>query len=176
MDVVELEDHLEHHGILGMKWGVRRYQNKDGSLTAAGRQRYLNDDGSYNDTAKKEIPQTALSDDELRRTINRIQMEKQYKELTSKEKGRISKMISKALDNLVDSGARLISDSIIKKLRGKSLDDYDGDDLKDLMEDNESLSARDVAQLAKYIKNKQKIETYLKKGKIDDNDDKDDDD
>ena len=31
---------LAHHGILGMKWGVRRYQNKDGSLTAAGRVRY----------------------------------------------------------------------------------------------------------------------------------------
>lgn len=31
---------LEHHGILGMKWGVRRYQNKDGSLTAAGKKRY----------------------------------------------------------------------------------------------------------------------------------------
>ncbi len=31
---------LEHHGILGMKWGVRRYQNKDGSLTAAGKHRY----------------------------------------------------------------------------------------------------------------------------------------
>ena len=34
------EDHLEHHGILGMKWGQRRYQNPDGSLTEEGKQRY----------------------------------------------------------------------------------------------------------------------------------------
>ena len=33
-------DYISHHGILGMKWGVRRYQNKDGSLTSVGRERY----------------------------------------------------------------------------------------------------------------------------------------
>ena len=38
--VVPSDKDLMHHGILGMKWGVRRYQNKDGSLTAAGRKRY----------------------------------------------------------------------------------------------------------------------------------------
>lgn len=32
-------NYLEHHGILGMKWGIRRYQNKDGTLTAAGKRR-----------------------------------------------------------------------------------------------------------------------------------------
>ena len=32
-------DSLTHHGIKGMKWGVRRYQNKDGSLTDAGKKR-----------------------------------------------------------------------------------------------------------------------------------------
>lgn len=36
----EQQDFLMHHGILGQKWGIRRYQNKDGSLTDAGRKRY----------------------------------------------------------------------------------------------------------------------------------------
>ena len=37
---------LCHHGIKGQKWGVRRYQNADGSLTPAGKKKYYNDDGS----------------------------------------------------------------------------------------------------------------------------------
>ena len=42
-----MNDHiyLAHHGIKGMKWGVRRFQNEDGSLTSAGKARY-NDDGT----------------------------------------------------------------------------------------------------------------------------------
>ena len=35
-----MNNYIEHHGIKGMHWGVRRYQNPDGSLTAAGRKRY----------------------------------------------------------------------------------------------------------------------------------------
>lgn len=35
--------HLAHHGIKNQKWGIRRYQNEDGSLTAEGRKRYGTD-------------------------------------------------------------------------------------------------------------------------------------
>ena len=44
---------LYHHGVKGQKWGVRRYQNSDGSLTAAGRKRYLNPDGSLTVKGRK---------------------------------------------------------------------------------------------------------------------------
>lgn len=40
------EDELYHHGIKGQKWGVRRYQNKDGSLTNKGKKRYSDDNSS----------------------------------------------------------------------------------------------------------------------------------
>lgn len=58
--MIYYEQELYHHGVKGMKWGVRRYQNSDGSLTAAGRKRYgISDDGQMSGkgirTAAKDI-------------------------------------------------------------------------------------------------------------------------
>lgn len=47
------DDELSHHGIPGMKWGVRRFQTKDGGLTNLGRKRYSDKDGSLNKRGKK---------------------------------------------------------------------------------------------------------------------------
>ena len=51
------DDYLAHYGVVGMKWGVRRYQNADGSLTAAGKKRQARIDASdarYKQRQKKQ--------------------------------------------------------------------------------------------------------------------------
>lgn len=46
-----MDDELMHYGIKGQKWGIRRYQNEDGSLTAAGRKKYRQEIRSENKKA-----------------------------------------------------------------------------------------------------------------------------
>lgn len=75
---------LYHHGILGQKWGVRRYQNKDGTLTAAGKARYDSDPNKAEKADRKNAVENrrTLSDTELKKRIERLKMEAEFKRLT----------------------------------------------------------------------------------------------
>ena len=66
-----MNEELYHHGILGQKWGIRRFQNSDGSLTSEGKRRYDNDSHSKSDNnAKSETSEKSKSRAKnLKRTV-----------------------------------------------------------------------------------------------------------
>lgn len=78
--------YLQHYGIKGMKWGVRRYQNKDGSLTAEGKARERKKTSGWSKDAKearrlKRKSVNQLTNQELRTLNNRLNLEDNYKRL-----------------------------------------------------------------------------------------------
>lgn len=83
---------LYHHGVKGMHWGVRRYQNKDGTRTPAGRKRYGSssaDLDEYGVKRHKEYTITTRSGEKLTMTPNQTyikplaRVSKSYRELQS---------------------------------------------------------------------------------------------
>ena len=68
------ESALQHHGILGQKWGVRRYQNADGSLTPAGKRRLERKDDRWIDRNAKKIHDKAYkkSQREMRKVTKQL--------------------------------------------------------------------------------------------------------
>lgn len=94
--VMDDPDHIEHYGVLGMKWGVRRYQNYDGSYTQKGLKRYKASEKKYDDAKTKYKTATtkaAKRSAKASMKTAKVQMNKDYDQLKR--------------DNLADQGKRL---------------------------------------------------------------------
>lgn len=112
-------DYLVHHGVEGMHWGVRRYQNEDGSYTDEGRKHYgigekrkkaesrhearmrrkAEKHGESSTWKSKDAEK--LTDDELRRRNQRLQQEQQYKNMTQSKGRKFLKGFGKAMNKIL---------------------------------------------------------------------------
>jgi hypothetical protein len=121
---------LMHHGVLGMHWGVRRYQNKDGSLTAAGRKRADKLDSEYQRLTGKKLAKKKSSADvkkteskpksksigemtneEIQEKINRITLEQNLKSLTPKEISAGERFTKKVMNDVITPAATDVASS-----------------------------------------------------------------
>lgn len=162
-----MEYELYHWGIKGMKWGIRRFQNKDGSLTPAGRKRYS--DGSdgisgQSKTASKPKSVKDMSDEELRTKVNRLTLEKNALDL--------ERQVSSLSPQKVEKGHGFVQ-KIGKEVVGPALMSAGRTQLTNFLNDRLSKalglnSKDDMAALRKMVdelnlkKQKSELEKYFK--------------
>lgn len=84
--------HLMHHGILGQRWGVRRFQNEDGSLTSAGRARRTEE----------------MTNEELTEVVRRRNLENQYNRVTGNDVDR-SKTKMEKTKKILDASSTVVN-------------------------------------------------------------------
>ena len=146
MDNTVYSDELQHHGIRGMRWGVRRYQNKDGSLTKAGERRYNKEVESLKkETAKvKEQERIAANRKKTQAKIDKLEAKKQEleerkKALKDEKKGKKSEDDSsdKPTETLEEKRERLLKSTDPKEL-------YKGKDALSYQELNERVNRIDL--------------------------------
>lgn len=125
-------DELYHYGILGMRWGIRRYQNKDGSLTPAGKKRAAKLARKYRETVGSDVSPAIktkrriedMSNEELAERTMRNQLETNYmrslsdrKVMIKKSEPAIKKFVTETLlPNVAKSAADAMKDKVGKAL------------------------------------------------------------
>ena len=114
------EQALVHYGILGMKWGVRRSKAE----LARARGKKTSDSGDDSDdkkqtTAKRSKSISEMSDDELRKSVQRLQLEKQYRDLNPKQVSAGQKIVDKILKDVVVPAATEVGRNLLKEEFGK---------------------------------------------------------
>ena len=80
-----MENELYHHGVKGQKWGVRRYQNKDGSLTLAGKKRALKMQDQYTRFSNNKKYRDKDGNLTYSGRKKALKMKEKYSELTGKQ-------------------------------------------------------------------------------------------
>lgn len=119
------ENSLTHYGILGQKWGVRRFQYEDGSLTPEGRKRY-GANGEYDTTRYKSSSYKSdgytgrtkmadyknMSKEELREMVERMELENRYLRAVDARRGKtyVEKVAARAntVANLTNSANQIL--------------------------------------------------------------------
>ena len=148
-----MDDVLIHHGILGMKWGIRRYQNKDGSLTSAGKKRYSDNDDikeapQKNTEEPKKKSVKDMSDEELRREVNRMQLEQNYLRMTGQniEKGKsaveiaLEKMKDSFVSTVAQKSGQILAERLVNSMLGVK-------DNKDNSSKNNNSNKNDIKEI-----------------------------
>ena len=91
---------LQHHGILGQKWGIRRFQNEDGTRTPEGKKReqtIAKSDDHKESRQFKSKATSGLSNNELKKLNERLQLEETYKRLSAEKLERSESFVKKAI-------------------------------------------------------------------------------
>lgn len=112
------ENDIMHYGVLGMKWGVRK--KKTQSVSRKEQKKRANEKTSPDYNESKFVRNRnvkSMSNADLKKAINRMQLEQQYKQLSQNDKSAAQKMGEQFVKSLISSGTQLLVGEITKQAK-----------------------------------------------------------